>query len=357
MKKVIAILLALTVLFALAACGKTEAPAPATPAEPATPAAPADPADEPAEPAADEIDLMNLSEDMLKVAGGASGGMYYTLSTAVAQLIESNTNIRLQVEATEGGSANVSAVSGNALTIGMTSTPLVYEGETMTGWAKDATAPIDGLAALFPCYPSAFGCYTLAESGITSIADLEGKTVCLGPAGSSYNWQLKIYEACGVNITPVSLAWADAVNSLKDGNIDACSFSGAHPFSSCVEVQLTNEVVFLPLPQEALDKLYAADSTRPIVSIDAGTYTYMTEDYTTLCEYSFFMCNEDLPEDVAYAITKLAIENSDTLNLAVAAAKDIEPESLSNITTAKLHPGAYRYYQEIGAEVPEWMIP
>ncbi|MBR6230775.1 MAG: TAXI family TRAP transporter solute-binding subunit, partial [Lachnospiraceae bacterium] len=236
-------------------------------------------------------------------------------------------------------------------------TPLVYEGENGTGWAESAGRTFEGITALFPCYPSAFACYTLADSGIESIADLEGKSVCLGPAGSSYNWQLKIYEACGVEIKPVSLAWADAVNALKDGTVDACSFSGAHPFASCTEIQLTNEVRFLPLPEEALEKLVEADPTRPIVTIDADTYTYMTEEYKTLCEYSFFMCNKDLPEDVAYAITKICVENSDILNLAVAAAKDIDPEKLGNITTAKLHPGAYKYYQEIGAEIPEWMVP
>ena len=306
---------------------------------------------------AEEVDLKNLSEDMLKIAGGASGGMYFTLSTAIAQLVEENTNIQFQVEATEGGSANVAQVTGNPLVLGMTSTPLVYEGETGTGWAESSGKTYEGITALFPCYPSAFACYTLADSGIESIEDLEGKSVCLGPAGSSYNWQLKIYEACGVEIKPVSLAWADAVNALKDGTVDACSFSGAHPFASCTEIQLTNEVKFLQLPDEALEKLVEADPTRPIVSIDADTYTYMTEDYKTLCEYSFFMCNKDLPEDVAYAITKICMENSETLNLAVAAAKDIDPEKLSNITTAKLHPGAYKYYQEIGAEVPENMIP
>ena len=153
------------------------------------------------------------------------------------------------------------------------------------------------------------------------------------------------------------MAWSDAVNSLKDGTIDACSFSGAHPFSSCVEVQLTNDVNFIQLDDETLEAMVAADPTRPIVSLEAKTYACLDEAYKTLCEYSFFMCNEELPEDVAYAITKIAIENADTLNLAVAAAKDINPESLSNISTAKLHPGAYRYYREIGADVPEWMIP
>ena len=303
------------------------------------------------------IDLNNLSVDMLKIAGGASGGMYYTLSTAVAQEVERNTNITFQVEATEGGSANVVQVSNNPLVIGMTSTPLIYEGETQTGWASDAPQAYTGLCALFPCYPSAFACYALASSGIETIEDLEGKTVCLGPAGSSYNWQLQIYETAGVNIEPVSMAWSDAVNSLKDGTIDACSFSGAHPFSSCVEVQLTNDVNFIQLDDETLEAMVAADPTRPIVSLEAETYACLDEAYKTLCEYSFFMCNEELPEDVAYAITKIAIENADTLNLAVAAAKDINPESLSNISTAKLHPGAYRYYQEIGADVPEWMIP
>lgn len=309
------------------------------------------------EPNDNEIDLKNLSVDMLKVVGGASGGMYYTLSTAFAQVVEENTNISLQVEATEGGSANVAQVCGNDRFIGMTSTPLVYEGATQTGWAADAAEPYTGIAALFPCYPSAFGCYALASKGYKDIYDLDGATVCLGPAGSSYNWQMKIYESCGIKINPVSLSWADAVNSLKDGSIDACSFSGAHPFASCTEVQLTNEVTFLQISEEDLAKLAEEDPTRPIVSLDAGTYTYMTEDYKTLCEYSFFMCNEDLPDDVAYALTKLAMENADTLNIAVAAAKDINADCLQNITTCKLHPGAYRYYQEMGYTVPEALIP
>lgn len=357
MKKVIALILALVMVFAFAACGSTKTETKTEEKTETKTETTETKTEEKTEETADAVDLMNLSESMLKIAGGASGGMYYTLSTAVAQLIESNTNIKLQVEATEGGSANVASVSKNPLVIGMSSTPLVYEGANLTGWAKDVTEPMDGITALFPCYPSAFACYTIAGNGIETIEDLEGKTVCLGPAGSSYNWQLKIYEAAGVNINPVSLAWSDAVSSMKDGTIDACSFSGAHPFASCTEIQLTNEVVFLQLSDETLEKLYAEDPTRPIVSIDAGTYEYMTEDYKTLCEYSFFLCNEDLPEDVAYAITKLAIENSETLNIAVAAAKDITPEKLSNITTAKLHPGAYRYYQEIGVEVPENMIP
>jgi TRAP transporter TAXI family solute receptor len=168
---------------------------------------------------------------------------------------------------------------------------------------------------------------------------------------------MNIYNTLGIKINPVALSWADAVNSLKDGTIDAASFSGAHPFSSLVEVELTHPVTPLRIGKEDIDKLVAKDPTRPAVNISGKTYKYLDEDYLTLCEYSFAICNKDLPEDVAYALTKIALENRETLNIAVAAAKDLSPDYLGNITTAKLHPGAYRYYKEIGATVPESLIP
>ncbi|MDR0851027.1 MAG: TAXI family TRAP transporter solute-binding subunit, partial [Clostridiales Family XIII bacterium] len=236
------------------------------------------------------VDLQNLSPDMLRVAGGASGGMYYTFATAWVQEIEKNTNIRFQVEATEGGASNVALVSQDANYIGLTSTPLVYEGENMTGWAKDSTVPYDGITALFPIYPSAFFCYALSDKGYGDIHDLEGKTVCLGPAGSSYDFQSNIYASIGVNIKPVALSWADAVNSLKDGTVDAVSFSGAHPFSTLVEVELTHDVTALRLSADDIKLLVEKDPTRPAVKISAGRYKCLTEDYETLCEYSFAIC-------------------------------------------------------------------
>jgi TRAP transporter TAXI family solute receptor len=304
-----------------------------------------------------ETDLKKLPLSMLKVAGGAAGGMYYTFATAWSQEIEKNTNIQLQVEATEGGSSNVVKISRDPNYIGLTSTPLVYEGETKTGWASGSAVPYDGITALFPIYPSAFYCYALASKGYKNIYDLDGKTVCLGPSGSSYNFQMNIYNFLGIKIKPVALSWADAANSLKDGTVDAASFSAAHPFSSLVEVELTHPVTALRIDEAGIRKLVENDPTRPAVYVSANTYKSLGEDYLTLCEYSFAVCNRKLPDDVAYAITKIALENTATLNLAVAAAKDINPESLKNITTAKLHPGAYRYYKEIGADVPEWMIP
>ena len=94
----------------------------------------------------------------------------------------------------------------------------------------------------------------------------------------------------------------------------------------------------------------------PVVPIDADHYRDMDHDYNNLTVYSFAICHKDLDEEIAYQITKAVLENNPEMVSAVAAARDTIPENMQYVNLV-VHPGSYRYYKEIGIELPDEIIP
>jgi TRAP transporter TAXI family solute receptor len=211
---------------------------------------------------------------------------------------------------------------------------------------------------------SAMGSQTIqyvidAKLGITSMADLVAKKPALklvvGRKGSTpYLHNVKTFQAHGIELEDIE-AWGGklhyetgdkAWSLFEDGFVDGRFLGGPVPVPHVFQVK--KPIAILTLTKEAIENL-AREGHRPAV-IPAGTYPWLEEDIPTVSTAVTVKCRPGMPEEIAYNIAKAAVEQKDYLTSVHTEFEGlITPEMIAYIDTLyPLHPGARKYYQEIG---------
>jgi TRAP transporter TAXI family solute receptor len=292
---------------------------------------------------------------MLRAVSGASGGLWQIYGTTWGKIVEDYTDIQVQVEAVGGGYANVASVNEDPNCLGMTQNAAAYEGARGLNWAKDKK--YEDIRGLFPVYPSSLHFWASEKSGIKTIADFEGKVISVGPAGGTDTNVKQLFELLGVKPREfINQNFADLVQAMQDGLIDGVCVSTGHPHSTISELEQSMNINHIPPTPEQIKLITEKEPYYSVIPLPANTYKNQPEEINMLAFYSFAICHKDLDEESAYQITKAVLEHNDELVAAVKAAKDSIAENVVEIKHP-LHPGAYRYYQEIGIEVPDAAKP
>lgn len=191
----------------------------------------------------------------------------------------------------------------------------------------------------------------LAKPGINTVADLKGKTVCVGDVGSGTEvnaWQ--VLGAAGLtkdDLTVVNGSFQDGVDQLKDGKIDAAFTVAGAPTTAIVDYATTNELNLVSLSDS---ELAAIRSEYPFLvqdNLPAGTYTGQDKEVVCVAVQAALVASKDLSEDVVYEFTKALFENKADLEAGHAKFGFLDP-TVASVGTVPLHPGAEKYYKEIG---------
>jgi TRAP transporter TAXI family solute receptor len=196
-----------------------------------------------------------------------------------------------------------------------------------------------------------------------NIMDVKGLHFAIGAAGSGTEGSnLIILEGIGLDprndIIPEYLGSSQSVQAIQDGRIDGTSIPAGIPSPAFTELYSgTTKVRHLEITDEqlnAINKLYPAWGPE---TIKAGTYPNQNEDIKTIRQPNFLAVNADVSEDVVYKLTKTLHENVEYLHQVHSATEQITLESCLVGLPIPLHPGAVKYYKEIGVEIPERLIP
>jgi TRAP transporter TAXI family solute receptor len=216
---------------------------------------------------------------------------------------------------------------------------------------------------LWMMYPNYLQIVTTNKSGISKLADLQGKRVSTGAPGSGTEFTaLNLLEAAKVDPKKFQkwekLGAKESDEALSNGTIDAFFWSGGIPTGSIVELSNTLErkglkLALVPLPETDpgvvnFNKEFSGLSD-PLV-IPKSIYG-MDADTPTLAFWNMFVCPESTPEDLAYKTVKALFENVETLRAAVKPAKDTTPENSAKMigkAPIPFHPGAIKYFKEKG---------
>lgn len=349
MKKLITLLLVVAMMASMIACS----------AQPAVNEAPAE-GTEPAEnvePA--EKGPKDYAGSQLLLGSSSAGGTYYVLGAGWVTLMNDLLGTHATCEVTAGPASNIPEIEVGNIDFGMVTSWLAGEGYTGTGWAQEnGHGPYLENEAMFPTHCSYLYIFTLADSDINSLSDLAGRPICMGTAGStSDNAGRGVIKTLGIEPKSISLlASTDQVNALKDGTVDAAFAVTGSPAPWLLDLQTTHDFKFIPYTEEEFAKLFEAFPFWSTDVIPGGTYTCVADDYETISFWNYIVADKDLSEEMIYDMTKATFENTDhMLNVDVSAA-GITLDNLNKITTP-LHPGAYKYYTEIGVEVPDAIKP
>lgn len=331
MKKFLALILSVAMVFALVACGQKDTAD--TPDTPETPDAQT--------PAEGPVDIV--------LATGGTSGTYYAVGGVLQTVLGPKLSLsKLSVESTGASVANVNMITDGDAQMAILQSDVI-------SYAHSGTYSFEGEPETNALWVA--GIYNetvqiLAKPGINSVADLKGKTVCVGDVGSGTEinaWQ--VLNAAGLtenDIKAVNGTFQDGVDQLKDGKIDAAFTVAGAPTTAIVDYATTNTINLVSLTE---DELAAIQSEYPFLIRDdlkAGTYTGQDKDVVCVAIQATLVASETLSEDVVYEMLKGMFDNQEALTAGHAKFGLLNAESASAGATVTMHPGAEKYYKEIG---------
>jgi TRAP transporter TAXI family solute receptor len=294
----------------------------------------------------------------LTLGTASVGGTYFVYGQGWANLVGGKIGVPISTQQTQGPNQNVLLVQGKQIELGMTTMGVALQAWNGTGgWTQGKM--MQDIRALFPMYDTPFHFVALRKSGIDSVAELQGKTVGVGPkAGTPGTYFPLIFDALGIkNVTIRNGQASDMAQQLGDGIIDAFPFAAGLPIAAYSELETTNDVVFFSFTPEELKTLTAKFPEFNPAKIPAGTYKGVKQDQPTIGLFNFAFAHKDMPADLAYAITKAVLDSNAEMVKIHSAAVETVPENVTRNTFLPLHPGAIRYYMEKGIEIPPALVP
>lgn len=280
---------------------------------------------------------------------GGTAGTYYALGGDIAALWMKHLDVDVTPTATAASKANILMIDqGEAeLAFAQNDTmfyaaigdPVIFNGEK-----------IESFAAIGSLYPEAVQIVVGADTDIKKVADLKDKNVSIGASGSGtlYN-ALQVLEAAGLtekDIKPQYLNFAESAESFQNRQVDALFITAGIPNPAIIEAANKRPIRLLVLDDEQMKGLQEKYSFYVPVTVPQATYDGMTEDLVIPSTNAVLICAKSLDEEMVYQLTKTLFENLGELTHAKG--KEINAEYAVTGLPVPLHPGAERYYKEIG---------
>ncbi len=292
----------------------------------------------------------------IKVGTASQGGTYFIYGAGWAGLIQEMLGVPASSEVTGGPVQNFALTETNDVQMAMTTM-----GPAREAW--DGQSPIAPgeqmreVRATFPMYQTPFQIIALESSGISSVADLDGKTVGNGPRGGTCGTYFPQYfDALGVETNDQFGGASDLAGQVKDGLIDAFAFCAGLPIAAFSELEAQNPVnifAFTPEEQATLVEQFPVSA----YEIPADTYTSQQEPQNSVAMWNFGIAHKSVPQSFVYEVMKVVLDNHDRMMEIHSAAKETLPENWVHNTFLPFHPGAVQYYKEKGFDIPERLIP
>lgn len=300
------------------------------------------------------------AQSQLSIATGGTGGVYYPMGGGLAEVINNHVEgVSATAEVTGASVENMGLIAtGDAdLAIGLADT--VQQAYSGTGRFEGQELPM--IRAVGSLYANMVQIVTPADSGIESIADLAGKRVSVGAPGSGTEVNaMTLLEANGLSFDDFEaqrLNFNETADALANGDIDAGFWSVGAPTSSILNLATTQDVRMISLTEEQVAAALEADPTFAALSLAGGTYEGISEDVATIGVPNVLVVSSETDEETVYQITRAMYENIADLQAVHPAANETTVEFTMNATPVPLHPGALRYFEETGAEIPDDLRP
>ncbi len=284
---------------------------------------------------------------------GGETGTYYGFGNVMALQVKNLTSTDVTAIVSGGSAANIDALDMGDAQLGFSQSDVLayaYEG-TRT---FEELGAIQSFSIVAPLYMEQVQIVTLNPE-IKTVADLKGKAVSIGAAGSGvYFNAIDLLGAYGLtedDIKPTYQSFGDSVESLQDGQIDAAFIVAGAPTTAVTSLAATNQVYLVSIDDEHIDALLESSPYYAKAVIPAETYG-MPEDAVTVAIGAVVIASNDTSDVDVYNFLWGVFENLDALAEQHAKAKELSLEFASSLVGVPYHPGAVQYFADKGIEVP-----
>ncbi len=293
----------------------------------------------------------------LSIATGLKGGVYYPVGTGLAKLISKHlSDVDAKVVETTGSVENVRLLHAGKVQLALTGPDTAWY--AYQGQLKGINEKV-GIRALLALYSNYMHIVTLDGAGIRSVADLRGKRVSTGAAGSGTETKgVRVMEAYGLTTKDLKsqahLGVSESALALKDGKIDAFIWDGGLPTSAVAKLAATPGIKIRLLPNaDAVEKMVAKYGPFYFVgNILRGVYRGVDANIPVAVVTNLLVGQENMDEKLAYRITRLFLEHTAELAAMHSAVAEVSPRTATVGSPIPLHSGALRYFTEKGISLP-----
>ncbi len=296
----------------------------------------------------------NEGTTFLNIASGPLGGSWHPIGGAMGQIVNKYVEgVRVNVESTGGGVENVRLLGSEQVDIALTIAATALDGYRGSPPYQRAYS---NLRTLVPSFELGYLQMVVPEeSSLEWVDEIRGRRVAVGPAGhGSIPRQREIYKEIGMSFedfTPVYLPYMDSLQALGDGRIDVSIVYNAPPAASITQFGVTNGFRLLSLHEQHRKALAQKHPYFLPVTIPKSTYG-LEQDTLTLATANAVLVRESLPDELVYQITRALFEHLNDLRAAHPSMQSFEPQMAVLGQGLPLHPGARRYFQEMGLVGP-----
>ena len=266
----------------------------------------------------------------------------------LANYVSTNSDCKVTALTSGGSQANVEDLTNGNVQIAFVQSDVMnyaYNGQRLF------ESPVTGFSVVAQLYQEQVQIVT-TNPDIKTVADLAGKKVSIGAAGSGVYFNaidvLNAYDLKESDSSAVYQSFGDSAESLKDGKIDAAFIVAGAPTTAIVDYATTNTLNLVSLTDEELAAIQEAYPFLIRDDLPSTTYTGMTGDVVCVAIQATLVASKDLSEDVVYEFVKAMFDNKDALTEGHAKFGFLDPEAASAGATVTMHPGAEKYYKEIG---------
>jgi uncharacterized protein len=301
-----------------------------------------------------------------RIGTGGVAGTYYPIGGLIADIISNPPGARpcekggscgvpglvAIAQSSNGAVANVEAIESGALESGFAQSDVAHWAHTGTG-IYEGDGKVENLRAIANLYPESVHIVAREGSGIKSVHDLKGKRVSLDEPGSGTLVDARIIlEAFGLSeddLTPTYVKPHQASAMMEEGQLDAFFIVAGYPTGSVAEQCATTGCELVPIEGPEVDALLERYPFFAKDSIPAHTYPGVGQT-ETLSVGAQWLVGADIDEELVYGITKALWHDNarKLLDDGHSKGRAITLDTALDGIAVPLHPGAERYYREVG---------
>lgn len=296
----------------------------------------------------------SASKQSLTLGTGGTTGTYYAVGGVMSTVLGDKLSLSgLTVTSTGASKANIQLIADGEADLAIVQNDVMYYANTGTD-LFEKEGKYDSFSAVCGMYDETVQLIT-TDANIKTVADLKGKTVCVGDAGSGTEFNAKqvldVYGLSFDDIKVVNASFGDSTDSLKDGKIDAAFIVAGAPTTAVVDLATSSDVYIVDIDDEHSAKLMEDYPFYTKTTIPAGTYDGQEKDAQTVSVRATLIASTALSEDVVYELVKAMFDNKDELIAGHEKFNNLKLEEATAGISVPFHPGAVKYFQEQNIEV------
>ena len=285
----------------------------------------------------------------INIATGGTAGVYYPLGGALADILNKNVKgANATAQSTGASVANVNMLKDGQVDVAFIQNDIAYY--AVKGVEMFKGKEVKNLKGLATLYPETVQIVTVKSTGIKTVADLKGKRVAVGAAGSGAEANARqILEMAGItynDIKPQYLSYAEASSALKDGNVDAAFLTSGFPTAAVQDLATQHDIALVAIDNDLAEKLIKKYPYYTKTTIPAKTYNQVDADVPSISVKCMLAVTDKMSDDLGYEIVKALYSNLDRMKTAHNIAKMITKETALEGMSIPMNGGADKFFKE-----------